>query len=91
MKLPLFAFALLLLVPIGAAAQGTVNAVLVGTGPGGGLMRELSAADGSELASATPFGPAFNGGVRVASGDINGDGTPTSSSAQASAPGRSRP
>ncbi len=71
----MFLCTLLVLTPITAAAQDTVNAVLVGTGPGGGLMRELSAADGSELASATPFGPTFNGGVRVASGDISGDGT----------------
>ena len=60
MKLPLFLCTLLVLTPITAAAQDTVNAVLAGTGPGGGLMRELSAADGSELASATPFGPTFN-------------------------------
>src|SRR5688572_16042224 len=64
-----------LLAPLGAAAQDT-NAVLVGQGQSGGLLRALSAADGSELASATPFGANFQRGVRVASGDITGDGTP---------------
>jgi hypothetical protein len=67
--------ALLFLAPLGASAQD-VNSVLAGKALAGGEIRNLDAADGSTLASATPFGASFAGGVRVASGDINGDGTP---------------
>jgi hypothetical protein len=67
--------ALLFLAPFGASAQDSVSSVLAGKALAGGEIRNLDAADGSTLASATPFGAAFAGGVRVASGDINGDGT----------------
>ena len=65
---------LLPLVPsLGAQNGGPV--ILVGAGDGGGLARELRV-DGSEVASGEPWGPGFTGGVRVAAGDVNGDGLP---------------
>src|SRR5688572_3539968 len=67
---------LLLSAPFVAHAQERVTAVLVGSGNGAGLMRALNAADGSELATAAPFGASFRGGLRVAAGDVTGDGVP---------------
>jgi VCBS repeat-containing protein len=57
--------------PLGADAG---PAIVVGAGPGSGTARALSALTGTEIGSGMPFGAAFTGGVRVASGDINGDG-----------------
>ena len=60
-----------------SVAQGPTPVILVGPAAGGGgLVRELNATDGSEILSGFPFGPDFAGGVRVAFGDVNGDGTP---------------
>jgi hypothetical protein len=56
-----------------AAADGDAM-ILVGTGPGGGQLRAVSALDGGEILSGLPFGAAFSGGVRVAAGDVNADG-----------------
>ena len=74
----LIASGLALLLPMGPTqgAQNGTPVVLVGAGTGGGLARELRVADGSEVASGLPWGPAFTGGVRVAVGDVNGDGVP---------------
>lgn len=47
--------------------------IFVGSGPGGGLLRVFDA-DGTPVVSVSPFGPGFTGGVRVAAGDVNGDG-----------------
>ncbi len=63
-------------------ASGDVNDdgrddIIVGSGlraSGGGKVRVFSGMDGSVLATNEPFGPAFRGGVRVAAGDVNGDG-----------------
>lgn len=61
-----------------AAGMTTVaarGAVLVGMATDGGVVRTFS--DTGVLAGAIePFGGTFRGGVRVAAGDINGDGTP---------------
>ncbi|MFN4260117.1 MAG: choice-of-anchor Q domain-containing protein, partial [Gemmataceae bacterium] len=47
----------------------------VGAGPGGGPHVRVYNADGSLRFSFFAFAPAFTGGVRVAVGDVNGDGT----------------
>ena len=47
--------------------------IFAGSGPGGGLLRVLQA-DGTPLVTVAPFGGSFTGGVRVAAGDVNGDG-----------------
>ena len=64
-----------------SVAAGDVNAdgyadLVVGAGPGGGPhVRAFSGKDGSELASFFAYDQAFRGGVRVAAGDFNNDGT----------------
>ena len=54
--------------------DGTVD-IIAGAGPGGGPhVRVFSGTDLSELASFYGLEPSFTGGVRVAAGDVNGDG-----------------
>ncbi|MFZ1699722.1 MAG: FG-GAP-like repeat-containing protein [Pyrinomonadaceae bacterium] len=50
----------------------------VGVGPGPGVALDVRIFDpaGGPHSNYTPFGSGFTGGVRVATGDINGDGTP---------------
>jgi len=48
--------------------------IVAGTGGGGGTVSAFSGADLSLLAGGSPFGSGFTGGVRVAAGDIDGDG-----------------
>ena len=48
--------------------------LLVGPGNGPNLTLAFSGADGSVLASGYPFGPGWSTGVRLAAGDISGDG-----------------
>src|SRR5262249_56010515 len=45
-----------------------------GTGRGGGIGRALRIVDGGEIFSGQPYGAGFTGGVRVAVGDVDGDG-----------------
>ncbi|HXI32074.1 MAG TPA: VCBS repeat-containing protein, partial [Vicinamibacterales bacterium] len=49
-------------------------AVLTGTGQGGAFGRLVDAIDGADVASGPLPAPGFTGGVRVAVGDVNGDG-----------------
>jgi FG-GAP-like repeat len=53
--------------------DGTVD-VITGAGPGGPHVRVFSGVDLHELASFFAYDPAFQGGVRVAAGDVDGDG-----------------
>jgi hypothetical protein len=63
-------------------ASGDVNGddmadIIVGADAGGGPhVKVFSGASGAEFFSFFAFNPAFQGGVRVAAGDISGDGTP---------------
>jgi PKD domain/Phage tail baseplate hub (GPD)/FG-GAP-like repeat/FG-GAP repeat len=65
-----------------------VDIIVVGTDAGRpGLVRVLDANTHTIKSSFLPFGPAFRGGVRVAAGDVNGDGLPDI----ITAPGPGRP
>jgi hypothetical protein len=61
-------------------AFGDVNGdevpdLVTAAGPGGGPhVRVFDGATGSELMSFFPYAPGFTGGVRVAAGDVDGDG-----------------
>ncbi len=62
-------------------AAGDVNGdgfadIITGAGPGGGPhVRVWDGKTGSELRGFFAYDPAFSGGVRVAAGDLNGDGS----------------
>jgi hypothetical protein len=63
--------------PLGVAVVPPRRAILTGAGAGGGPhVRLLDAATGAPLVEFFPYVPAFTGGVRVAAGDVNGDGVP---------------
>lgn len=51
--------------------------VITGPGPGGGpIIKVFSGADGSEVMTFAAYEPSFRGGVNVAVGDVDGDGSP---------------
>ncbi|RIK74189.1 MAG: hypothetical protein DCC68_23530 [Planctomycetota bacterium] len=61
---------LLFLAPTFAAAD-----IIVGAGPGGGpQVKVFDGQTGATTQSFFAYGPSFTGGVRVAAGDVNGDG-----------------
>lgn len=64
---------------VGPAAPQVLGAdsipdVIVGPASGALPVRAYSGADGALLATTWPFGSSFTGGVRLAAGDVNGDG-----------------
>jgi serralysin len=63
----------------GAVGTGTIlnddeGILVVGKGGVGGLVRIFSAGTHLQIAAFSPFGARYRGGVRVATGDVNGDG-----------------
>jgi hypothetical protein len=66
-------------VTVAAANRGRNGVAMVVTGAdvgGGGQVRVYDLIAGKELDNFFPYGDQFRGGVRVACGDINGDGVP---------------
>jgi RHS repeat-associated protein len=69
-------------VPVAAGYWPGVNHayVITGSGPGSGEVRTFDPQTGAEIAGPLgdfqPYGSSYFGGVWVASGDVNGDGTP---------------
>jgi hypothetical protein len=62
----------------GSPATGTIVDVLIATGAGAGGSPQVRVFDagGTQIASFLAFDPFFQGGVRTAVGDVNGDGVP---------------
>ncbi len=56
--------------------DGFADIITGADGGGGAHVKVFSGANGSELLSFFAFDPRFTGGVRIAAGDISGDGTP---------------
>jgi glucose/arabinose dehydrogenase len=56
--------------------DGRADVVAAADAGGGPHVRIFSGLDGSELASYYAYDPRFTGGVRVAAGDVDGNGTP---------------
>ena len=48
--------------------------IITGVGPGGGPNLKVFRGDGTLMSSFFAYNPAYSGGVRVAAGDVNGDG-----------------
>ena len=61
---------------VGTGAAAVVGAGVVGAGAGAAPAVKLFNDDGTVALSFFAFDPAFAGGVRVAAGDVTGDGTP---------------
>jgi hypothetical protein len=53
--------------------DGTLD-IVAGSGLGGGAVKVFNGKTGKLLKTENPFGPQYAGGVRVAGGDVNGDG-----------------
>ena len=62
-------------VAAGNVTGGTAAEIVTGAGPGGGPHTRIFGADGTPLGGFMAYDPSFHGGVRVATGDLNGNGT----------------
>ncbi len=62
--------------PIPGTNQPRTNIFVTGADAGGGPHVKVFAANGTLVAEFFAFDPRFTGGVRVAAGDVNGDGFP---------------
>lgn len=72
---PLAILAVMVATPPTQAAPGRI-VTGVEEGPGGLQVKAFTSRTHSNTASFFPYSPSFSGGVRVAVGDINGDGAP---------------
>ncbi len=68
--------------------DSAVGRFAVGAGAGAGPQVRVFAADGSLASSFEAYAASFRGGVRVATGDVNGDGSRTWSQRRGRAAGR---
>jgi len=69
--------ALLAVIFLAAPAAADAGTIVTGLGAGGvAQVGVVDNATGQQLYSFLAYGPAFAGGVRVATGDVNGDGVP---------------
>src|SRR5688572_23343155 len=59
-------------------ADAAVGRIVTGAdaGSGGQLVNAFASRAQTNVASFYPYTPSFSGGVRVAAGDLNGDGAP---------------
>jgi len=74
--LSVFGMAALSIVAIPQAANAATGRIVTGADSGsvGPLVKALASRTQTNVASFFPYTPSFNGGVRVAAGDVNGDG-----------------
>jgi hypothetical protein len=61
-------------VSVGASNDDGRTTLVVGAGPGGQVVKVYDTASGDQTAAFNPFDAGYTGGVRVAAGDVNGDG-----------------
>ena len=61
-------------VAVGDLAGTGINQIITGPGNGGGPLVKIFNGDGSTVRAFFAYDPIFRGGVRVAAGDVNGDG-----------------
>ncbi|MFA5107455.1 MAG: L,D-transpeptidase [Patescibacteria group bacterium] len=61
-------------VAVGDLGGDGMKEIVVGAGPGGGPQVRIVRLDGTEIKNFFVYGEDFRGGIRVAVGDLNGDG-----------------
>ena len=73
-------------VAVGDVNGDHVDDIIAAMGSAGGAVRVFDGSNGNQLYEVTPFGPSFTGGVNVAVGNVNGDGSNAIIVAPASGP-----
>lgn len=63
-------------VAVGSMAPGAAGQIIVGRDEGAAAPVQIFSTTGSDLGGFFAYGTGFTGGVRVASGDVNGDSVP---------------